>query len=89
MANIGVGRGMCYCSVGGVYEQRKHDSDEMSAQTIVYSSRLGPRRSYVRVGKRSYIRVLGGEAVFAESCLGVRNRPQPSATVRNRPQPSA
>ena len=23
----------------------------------------------------------GGEAVFAESCLGVRNRPQPSATV--------
>ena len=24
----------------------------------------------------------GGEAVFAESCLGVRNRSQPSATVR-------
>ena len=31
----------------------------------------------------------GGEAVFAESCVGVRNRSQPSATVRNRPQPSA
>ena len=26
----------------------------------------------------------GGEAVFAESCVYVRNRPQPSATVRNR-----
>ena len=26
----------------------------------------------------------GGEAVFAESCLYVRNRPQPFATVRNR-----
>ena len=26
----------------------------------------------------------GGEAVFAESCLGVRNRLQPFATVRNR-----
>ena len=26
----------------------------------------------------------GGEAVFAESCLYVRNRSQPSATVRNR-----
>ena len=24
----------------------------------------------------------GGEAVFAECCVGVRNRPQPSATVR-------
>ena len=31
----------------------------------------------------------GGEAVFAESCVYVRNRPQPSATVRNRAQPSA
>ena len=26
----------------------------------------------------------GGEAVFAESCVCVRNRSQPSATVRNR-----
>ena len=26
----------------------------------------------------------GGEAVFAESCVDVRNRPQPFATVRNR-----
>ena len=26
----------------------------------------------------------GGEAVFAESCVYVRNRPQPFATVRNR-----
>ena len=31
----------------------------------------------------------GGEAVFAESCVYVRNRPQPFATVRNRPQPFA
>ena len=28
----------------------------------------------------------GGEAVFAENCLGVRNRPQPFATVRNCPR---
>ena len=28
----------------------------------------------------------GGEAVFAESCVCVRNRSQPSATVRNRPR---
>ena len=26
----------------------------------------------------------GGEAVFAESCVCVRNSPQPFATVRNR-----
>ena len=31
----------------------------------------------------------GGEAVFAESCVYVRNRSQPFATVRNRPQPFA
>ena len=31
----------------------------------------------------------GGEAVFAESCVYVRNRSQPFATVSNRSQPSA
>ena len=31
----------------------------------------------------------GGEAVFAKSCVCVRNRSQPSATVRNSPQPPA
>ena len=43
----GVGRGMCYNSLRGIYEQHKkvatHDSDETSTQTIVYSSRLRDR----------------------------------------------
>ena len=42
---MGMGWGMCYCQMGGIYKQRKkvatHDSDETSTQMIVYSSRLG------------------------------------------------
>ena len=47
MAKAGVGWGMCYCSMGGIYEQHKkvatHDSDETSTQAIVNLSRLGDR----------------------------------------------
>ena len=46
-------------------------------------NRVGLRRVFSRMrseGSR-FIWGSGGEAVFAESCVGVRNRPQPFATV--------
>ena len=57
----GVGWGMCYCSMGGIYEQRKKVATCCNTwlwrnkyPNDVYSSRLG---DYIRIGKRSYIRV--------------------------------
>ena len=49
-----------------------------------HKSHFGMFFSRMRSEGSRFIWGSGGEAVFAESCVGVRNRSQPSATVRNR-----
>ena len=64
-----------------------------SANSTSPKSALPTNRAHVFSRMRSegsrFIWGFGGEAVFAESCVYVRNRSQPFATVRQRPQPFA
>ena len=61
--------------------EKKKFGDVQNSSRVVFSR--------MRSEGSRFIWGSGGEAVFAESCVCVRNRSQPFATVRNRSQPPA